>query len=67
MGIGDNIRNKAEEVKGKAKEGFGDLTDNEQLEAEGKLDQGKAQAKQVFENAKESVAEAFNDATDGRR
>ena len=67
MGIGDNIRNKAEEVKGKAKEGFGDLTDNEQLEAEGKLDQGKAQAKQVFENAKESVAETFNDATDGRR
>ena len=67
MGIGDDIGNKAEEFKGKAKEGVGDLTGNERMEAEGKLDQAKSQAKQGFENAKESVAETFNDATDGRR
>ncbi len=65
MGLGDKISNAAEEALGKAKEGFGKATDNESLEAEGKMDQGKADAKQGFENVKDAAAGAFNDATDG--
>lgn len=67
MGLGDKISNAAEETLGKAKEGFGDATNNESLEAEGKMDQGKANAKQGVENVKDSAAGAFNDATDGNR
>ena len=47
MGLDDKIRNQAEEVKGKAKEGAGKVTDNERLEAEGHVDQTKANLKQA--------------------
>ena len=66
MGTGDKMSNKVEELKGKAKEGIGDVTGNEQMEAEGKLEQAKAQGKQGMESAKDGVAGAFNDATDRR-
>lgn len=64
MGLGDKISNAAEDAKGKGKEALGKATDNEQLEAEGKVDQAKADAKKTAENAKDSVAEKFNKATD---
>ncbi|MCC2592965.1 CsbD family protein [Tessaracoccus sp. OS52] len=64
MGLGDKISNAAEETKGKIKESVGDATDNEQLEAEGRLEQGKANVKQGVEDVKDSASEAFNDATD---
>ena len=38
----DKIENKSEELGGKAKEGLGKATDDEQLEAEGKTDQAGA-------------------------
>ena len=60
----DRLSNAAEDAKGKLKEGAGKATDNEQLEAEGKLDQAKAGAKDKVEDAKDAVAEKFNDATD---
>ena len=41
MGLGDKIDNKAEELKGKLKEGAGKATDNPKLEAEGHGDQVK--------------------------
>lgn len=47
MGLGDDIKHGAEDLKGKVKEGFGDLTNNESLEAEGKADQVKADAKKA--------------------
>ena len=59
MGMGDKISNAAEEAKGKAKEAFGDATDNERMEGEGKGDQASANVKQAGENAKD----AWNDAT----
>ena len=62
MGMGDKIKNAAEEAKGKAKEALGDVTDNRDLEAEGQADQLKADAKQVGEN----VQDAWKDATDGK-
>lgn len=48
MGINkDQIKGKANQVKGKIKEAAGDLVGNEKLEAEGKIQKnlGKTQAK----------------------
>ena len=53
MGLDDKIGNKAEELKGKAKEATGKATDDEQLEAEGKADQGGANLKQAGEKIKD--------------
>ncbi len=54
MGIDDKAQNKGEELGGKAKEAAGKLTDKEQLEAEGKADQAKANLKQAGEEAKDA-------------
>lgn len=53
MGLGDKIRNKAEEVAGKAKEVVGDKTDNDRLRTEGQADQSKAGIKQTGEDIKD--------------
>lgn len=60
MGMGDKIQNAAQEAKGKVKEGVGDATDNERMEAEGVGDQVEANVKQTGEKAKD----AWKDATD---
>jgi uncharacterized protein YjbJ (UPF0337 family) len=57
MGMDDKVRNEAEDLSGKAKETYGHATDDEQLEAEGKGDQVKANLKQ----AGEKVKDAFSD------
>ncbi|KRC58665.1 hypothetical protein ASE14_19180 [Agromyces sp. Root81] len=59
MSAKDDLGNTAERMTGKVKEGIGKLTDNERLEAEGKADQVKADAKQ----AAEKVKDAFEDGT----
>lgn len=64
MGLGDDIRNKGDELSGKAKEGVGDATGDEQLKSEGRLQQGGAKFKQAVEDVKEKAAEKFNDLTD---
>jgi uncharacterized protein YjbJ (UPF0337 family) len=51
----DKAKNKADEVAGKVKEEFGDATDNADLEAEGKVDQAKADLKQAGEKIKDAV------------
>jgi uncharacterized protein YjbJ (UPF0337 family) len=53
MGTGDKIDNKAEELKGKAKEVTGKATDDEELEAEGKTDQVTGNLKQAGEKIKD--------------
>ena len=58
MGFDDKAENKAEELKGRAKEAVGDATDNESLEAEGKVDQSSAHGKQAGENVKDALREA---------
>jgi uncharacterized protein YjbJ (UPF0337 family) len=55
MGIDDKMENKGEDLKGKAKEATGKVTDDEELEAEGKTDQTKSDLK----DAKENVKDAF--------
>lgn len=57
MGIDDKARHAGEDLAGKAKEAAGKLTDNERLEAEGKLEQSQADIKQ----AGEKVKDAFKD------
>ncbi|MBO9554584.1 CsbD family protein [Cellulomonas sp.] len=54
MGLDDKISNAAEEAKGKLKEGAGKATDDERLEAEGKVDQAKANIKQAGEDVKDA-------------
>ena len=60
MGLDDKIRNAAEEAAGKVKEKAGDATDNEELEAEGKADQMKADVKQAGEKVKDAAKDAFD-------
>ena len=57
MGLDDKIENTSEDMQGKAKEATGKVTDNEDLQAEGKMDQSKADMKQ----AGEKVKDAFKD------
>jgi uncharacterized protein YjbJ (UPF0337 family) len=49
MGTDDKLENKTDEAVGKVKETFGKVTDNDDLEAEGKGDQTKANVKQAGE------------------
>jgi uncharacterized protein YjbJ (UPF0337 family) len=56
----DKISNKAEELKGRVKEGVGDATDNEQWQAEGKIDQAKGNLKQAGEKVKDAVKDVSN-------
>lgn len=59
MGIGDKIRNAAQDATGKLKEGTGKVFDDEEMEAEGKVDQVSADVRQAGEN----VEDAWRDAT----
>jgi uncharacterized protein YjbJ (UPF0337 family) len=47
------IDNKAEELRGKAKEGVGRVTDDEELADEGRADQVKSKVKQAGEKVKD--------------
>jgi len=55
MGIEDKAKNTAQDLTGKAKEAAGKVTNNEELEAEGKGDQAAASVKQ----AGEKITDAF--------
>jgi uncharacterized protein YjbJ (UPF0337 family) len=53
MGLMDKANNEAEIAKGKVKEGVGDATDNERMEAEGQGDQAAGNTKQAGEKIKD--------------
>ena len=53
MALDDKASNKAEELKGKAKEKIGQVTGNEQMETEGKVDQAKGNITQAGEKIKD--------------
>ena len=40
----------ADDLKGRVKEAAGDLTDDEELQRDGKVDQGKGKVKDVVDN-----------------
>lgn len=58
MGLDDKISNKGEELKGQAKEAYGNLTDDPELEGEGKADQAKAHLKQTAGDVKDNIEDA---------
>ncbi len=58
MGLDDKISNKAEELKGKGKEGAGNATGDDELKAEGKGDQASAKVKHGAEHVKDAVKDA---------
>ena len=53
MGMGDKISNKAEQSKGKIKEGAGKATDDPEMEADGHGEQVKGNVKQTGEKIKD--------------
>lgn len=61
MNADDKFEHKADELKGRAKEGLGDATGNEQWQAEGRADQGKSQIKQAGEKIKDAAKSVFGD------
>ena len=66
MGFADKAKDKAEELAGKAKAATVDATDNPDLEAEGRMQESKADVKQAAENVKDSgddVADALRAAS----
>ncbi|MDP4164912.1 MAG: CsbD family protein [Bacillota bacterium] len=59
----DESKGTMNQLKGDVKEGFGKLTNNESMEAEGKVDRAKGTVQEKFGEAKEKAAETFNDVT----
>lgn len=65
MGTDDKLSNKAQEWAGKAKEGIGNATGDDDLVAEGRADQVKAEVKRVVQVVKDAagdVADGVKDA-----
>ena len=60
MGADDKIRNAADDLAGKVKEGVGKLTDNERLEAEGQAQQVAADVKKAGEDLKDKAKDALD-------
>ena len=56
---------KTDEAKGRVKEAAGDLTGNEDLECEGKMDQAGATVKKKTGEAVDKTKEALDDVLDG--
>jgi uncharacterized protein YjbJ (UPF0337 family) len=54
---------KVDELKGRAKEAAGAVTDNEQLRAEGRADQAKGKVKQSIDKAADKVKNAIDQVT----
>ncbi|MFC0107652.1 CsbD family protein [Kibdelosporangium aridum] len=62
MSTFDKAKDKAEQLGGKAKEGMGEATDNEELEAEGKRDQVTGEAKEAGHDLRDKAAAKIHDA-----
>ncbi len=54
MGLDDKIDNKMEDLGGKAKEGVGNVTGDDELKAQGQGDQAKSDLKQAGEKVKDA-------------
>jgi uncharacterized protein YjbJ (UPF0337 family) len=54
---------KLDDMKGRAKEAAGDITDNDSLKREGKVDQGKAEVKDKVGHAADKIGDAVKDIT----
>jgi uncharacterized protein YjbJ (UPF0337 family) len=52
---------KSDDLKGRAKEAVGDLTDNEDLKREGQADRAGGKVKEVIEDVGEKAADVVDD------
>ena len=57
----DEIKGKAEAIKGKLKQAAGDLTDNERLRNEGVADEVAGDTQEAFGKARRKVGEVIED------
>jgi uncharacterized protein YjbJ (UPF0337 family) len=55
MGIFDKFKNKGQAAKGDAKQQAGKALDNQQMQAEGKVDSAKGNLKQAGEKVKDAL------------
>lgn len=53
-------QHKGEELKGRIKEGIGDVTGDKGLEREGQVDQGSAATKRTISNVSDKVKDSVN-------
>jgi uncharacterized protein YjbJ (UPF0337 family) len=60
----DNIKGKMEDVKGRVKRQAGEWTGDENLQAEGAVDQAKGKVQNAWGNVKEGARELKEDAKD---
>jgi len=60
----DELEGKGEQVKGKVKQGVGDLTDDERLHDEGVADEAAGDVQETAGRARRKVGEAINDLGD---
>lgn len=64
MSLGDKAKHAAEEAAAKVKQGVGKVTDDEELEAEGHIEEKKADLKQTgdaLKDAGERAKDVFTD------
>ena len=60
----DEFDGKVDQVKGRIKQGAGDLTDNDQLRDEGMADEASGDVQEGFGKARRKVGDAINDVGD---
>ena len=58
MGLDDKIKNTADKITGAAKEKFGDATNDDEMKAEGQVDQTEADLKNAGEHVKDAASDA---------
>ena len=57
----DELEGKAEQLKGKVKQGVGDMTDDERLHDEGVADEAAGDVQEGYGKARRKVGEAIED------
>ena len=57
----DELEGKADQLKGKVKQGVGDLTDNDRLHDEGVADEAAGDVQEGYGKARRKVGEAVED------
>ena len=60
----DELRGKADQIKGNIKQGVGDVTDNDRLRDEGAADEASGEVQEGLGKARRKVGEAVEDLGD---
>ncbi len=60
----DQVKGRAEDIKGKVKEATGNVVGNERLQSEGQADQVKGKAQAGYGDAKENVKDGIDKTID---